>query len=268
MTETNDGQTLEKEHTLEKFRGDKRDNGIFAKIFDNSVTSALHTLAARGVFDVIEYVISTGKEAHVFRARTSGGKFLAIKIYKLETSDFKNMEKYIRGDERFKKTKTDRRGLVYEWTRKEFKNLERARECGVKVPLPIAFMKNILVLEFIGDEKGNAPMLKDCKDADYQAVYDKIIEYVARLVYVGKLVHADISEFNILMWNDEPVIIDIGQGVLTSHPRAKEFFDRDVENISRYFSKKGVEKSTEDVLTDLRKWKEQLEKPKKNAILP
>ncbi|MBN2126761.1 MAG: serine protein kinase RIO [Candidatus Diapherotrites archaeon] len=240
-----------------KFFSDEKDYKTFSKIFNIHSINVIHSLASKGFINQIEFVISTGKEAHVFRASDGSGNFLAAKIYKIETSEFNKMNQYVQGDYRFKKVKKDKKELVFAWTRKEFKNLEKANNAGVRVPLPIVFKENILIMEFIGENGIASPKLKDTV-CDYKYVYEKIIESIARMLYLEELVHADLSEYNILMQKGEPVIIDIGQGVLTTHPKAKEFFERDAQNIANFFSKKGVNTDYEKVIEDIKKWKKKL----------
>lgn len=232
---------------------------VFAKVFDEQAVNAIHKLSLRGIFDTLEFVISTGKEAHIFRAVNKNGKHLAVKIYKIETSAFRHMDAYIKGDARFRDVKKDKRSIVHAWTRKEFKNLKRAYAAGVRVPKPVAFLGNLLVMEFIGDKEGNASStMKETGPGDAKKAYGKIVEYMARLMYKAGLVHADLSEYNFLVRDGEIVLIDIGQAVLLTHPRAKEFFERDADNIARYFSKFGVVKTREHLFEDVRAWKEKL----------
>jgi RIO kinase 1 len=87
---------------LKKYLADEAERRVFAKVFSRSAIMAVHELATKGYFGVLEFVVSTGKEAHVFRARDVSGNYKAVKIYKIETSDFKNMNRYLEGDVRFK----------------------------------------------------------------------------------------------------------------------------------------------------------------------
>ena len=159
---------------------------------------------------------------------------------------------YIIGDERFKKVQRDKREIVFAWTKKEFNNLEKARKAKVRVPLPIAFTKNVLVMEFIGENGLASRTLKDERNIDLVKAYFTIINAMAKL-YKANLVHADLSEYNVLVKGKEYVIIDMGQGVLLTHPKAKEFFERDCKNIANYFTKKNMKKTAEEVYADVKK---------------
>lgn len=249
--------------SLKKYVPEENTRKTFGRVFDKSTINAVHKLALRGFIDHLEFVISTGKEAHVFRAVDRAGNFRAVKIYKTLTTDFKHMINYIAGDERFKHVPKDRRELVFAWTRKESKNLEKARNAGVRVPLAIGYTENALVMEFIGSEEGvAAKTMKEVGVGNLDKAYSTIIEWIARM-YKTDLIHSDLSEYNVLVnetekGEEELVLIDIGQAVLTTHPKAREFFERDVRNISKYFSKKGLEKDYEEVYREIKEAKERL----------
>lgn len=236
---------------VEDFIKEEKLRNIFNQVFDYFTIEAIHELANKGYIDYLEHIVSTGKEAHVYKARDKSGNVRAVKIYKIETSSFKNMRAYIEGDVRFKHVGPDRRDVIYVWTRKEYKNLEKFVEADVRVPMPYAFNQNVLVMEFIGDE-GAAPILKEKPIEDVEGLYKRIVEELAKMIYRAELVHADLSEYNILNYNEEPVIIDCGQAVLLSHPMAKEFFERDVRNMCNYFRKRGLEKTPEEMKADIK----------------
>ncbi|HZX33748.1 MAG TPA: serine protein kinase RIO [archaeon] len=249
------------ERVLERRFKDARDRRTFQKVFDSSTLKAVHALAVKGLFDVLEHIVSTGKEAHVFVASDISGNTRAVKIYKTSTSDFKNMRKYIEGDKRFGNLRKDKRQVVFTWTRKEFKNLLLAAKAGLSVPLPLGFKENVLVMEFIGEGESASPQLRELKPSmeELGDFYAQFVEFMANLYIIG-LVHADLSEYNTLVRNGKLVFIDMGQAVLLDHPKAREFFERDVRNTALYFSKKGLEKGFEGVYNDVKNRKEALEK--------
>ncbi|MFX0096474.1 MAG: serine protein kinase RIO [Candidatus Hodarchaeota archaeon] len=203
-------------------------------VFDRSTLLTLYHLINSGVISELFGVISTGKEANVYWAKGGDEDDYAVKIFRTVTADFKKMSVYVQGDPRFKRIKKDTRSLIYTWATKEFKNLTRAQEAKVRVPKPIAVRNNVLVMEFIGDDGIPAPRLKDMAPEDPNDALNVILKYIRNLYQTAKLIHADLSEYNILVWN-EPVIIDISQGVLIQHPLAQEFLLRDIKNILRYF---------------------------------
>ena len=244
------------ELTLRNYVKDKESRRIFEQVFDSITIESVHSLATKGFFDGIEFVISTGKEAHVFRAVDNAGNHLAVKIYKVETSDFRNMAKYVEGDVRFENVKRNKRDLVYAWTRKEFRNLLLMRKAGVRVPMPVAFKNNVLAMEFIGSSDGQAhPTLKEHPAEKPAEFHSFIVENIARMLFKGEIIHADLSEYNILNAESEFVVIDCGQAVLTSHPMAKEFFERDVRNIAAYLRKSGIKTSFEELYMEIKKLK-------------
>jgi RIO kinase 1 len=93
----------------------------------------------------------------------------------------------------------------------------------------------MLVMQYIGTRRGPAPALRQVALDDPEKVYETIIEYMRLAYQEAELVHADLSEYNILYYRKQPVIIDVGQAVLTEHINAKDFLNRDIENINRYF---------------------------------
>jgi len=241
------------EISLHEFVPKEKTRKIFAKVFDESTIQAVHALATKGHLDLVEFVISTGKEAHVFRARDSAGNFRAVKIYKIETSGFKRMIDYLEGDKRFKRVKKGRRELVFAWTKKEFKNLQLLNKIGVRAPFPIAFNKNVLVMEFIGDKGKAAPTLKEKPIQNVRKLHEWVVDVLAKMLYKGELIHSDFSEHNILNFNEELVLIDCAQAVLSTHPKAKEFFERDVRKAGEgIIGKKGFETDFDAFLDEIR----------------
>jgi RIO kinase 1 len=238
---------------LRKFVPKEEARKTFAKVFDAGTISAVHRLSTKQYFQVLEHVVSTGKEAHVFLARDKAGNPRAVKLYKTDTSDFTKMDRYLKGDRRFGKVKGTKREIVFAWTRKEFKNLLLMNEAGIRCPMPVAFFENVLVMEFVGDRQGNAAKtLKELPPKDLQGSYATLTEWLARLLYKAELVYGDFSEYNILNHSGELVLIDAGQAVLTSHPEAETFFERDLRNMAAWFSKKGLKKSVEEIKEDVK----------------
>jgi RIO kinase 1 len=117
------------------------------------------------------------------------------------------------------------------------------------VPEPYFAVGSLLAMEFIGDENGNAaPMLKETKLNEPNEMLNQILKQAALLYSVG-LVHADLSEFNILVKDEKPYLIDIGQGVTLNHPEAGVFIRKDITNITHYFaSKYNIRISVDDAL--------------------
>ena len=236
------------------------DRKIFEKVFDRQTILAVHDLATKGMFDVLEHIVSTGKEANVFAARDGAGNTRAIKIFKKETTDFKRMIDYIKDDNRFQDLKKDRKNLVFAWTRKEYKNMLIANKAKLSTPVPLGFKENVIVMEFIGEKEIPSQRLKDEKPNKKQLeeFKEQTIDFMAKL-YIAGLVHADLSEYNILVRKNKLFFIDFAQSVLLSHPKAREFFERDVFNMANYFSKNGIETDQNSFYAEVKKRKEELE---------
>lgn len=216
---------------------------VYQRVFDNFTFKTLYKLA-RKYFDSLEGCISIGKEADVYRAN-KGNEYVAVKIYRMTAADFKNMWKYIRGDPRFDHVKMRHRDIVLAWTKKEFVNLTKADKVGVRVPKPIAFLNNVLIMEYIGG-KNPAPTAKILPPKNPEKWYKVIMKYITLLYHKAKLVHSDLSEYNILNFRENPVIIDISQGVNLRHPNSEEFLKRDIKTIINWFKKLGLDVNFED----------------------
>ena len=205
------------------------------EVFEKDTLQSLWKIMNNGYIEMIDFPISTGKEGNVFRARCKD-EFVAVKIYRINTATFRSISKYLMYEPP-QKVKKDRRSIIFAWALKEFNNLKKLYNAGVRVPKPIAREGNIIVMEYIGTEEQPAPLLKDAEVNDYKEVFEKIKEYLRIMYHKANLVHADFSEYNVLMHENEPVIIDVGQTVSKENPMAMEFLQRDVKNITRFFRK-------------------------------
>ena len=215
-------------------------------VFDSFTLRTLQKLSSEGHFDGLKSKIAMGKEANVFTAE-KGKDLVCIKIYRLETADFNKMYKYIAGDPRFRGIKHNRRKIIFEWTKREFRNLLKAREAGVNVPKPIAFENNVLVMEFIGDNFGvlnPAPILKNKPPIDIEKCF-KSVKQDMKKMYKAELVHGDLSEYNILNYNEKFVLIDLSHGTPSFAPASREIFERDIKNVSNYFKRMGIDTDEE-----------------------
>lgn len=225
---------------------------VAENVFDEATLKAIYTLSSKGIIEALGGPISTGKEANVFLA-DGKDQTLAIKIYRITTSTFHSMEDYIIGDPRFRDVRHTKKDLVIAWTKKEYRNLLRASEVGIKVPKPIVTERNILVMEFAGKNEKPYPLLKDVQLDEISAkkVFDKLLNYVNKLYVEAGLIHGDLSEYNVLidMEQIEPMLIDMGQSVTLEHPRADQFLRRDIQNIARYFRKYGIKCDESDLYT-------------------
>lgn len=209
----------------------------YGNVFDQFTLFNLHKLEGQGHFDEFLGPISMGKEANVFYA-AKDDYLVAVKIYRLENCDFNKMFDYIKYDPRYIGLKKQKRKVVFSWTQREYRNLLKMRE-KIRVPKPITFKDNILILEHIGDDAA-APKLKDADIEDMDSFYRKTIQYMKNMYELG-FVHGDLSEYNILVDDDEPVFIDMSQSCPLDSPFSEEWLDRDIKNICRFFSKQKIE---------------------------
>ena len=207
-------------------------------VFDNRTLKAIFESMKRFNVSYVDYPIASGKESLVFKAYIKG-RAVAMKIFKISTLRFSRVSAYIMGDRRFEREKKDRSRIVYLWTKKEFVNLETAYRAGVTVPRPLGFHANILLMQYLGTKRGAAPELRK-SNTDMESAYSQVANNMRLLYQVAKLVHADLSEYNILVHRSKSYFIDLGQGVDLSHPQAESFLDRDVHNMVAFFRRQGV----------------------------
>ncbi len=235
---------------------DSEERKIYEEVLDLRTLKVLYKLSAKGYIKAMGGVISTGKEANVFYADgyDEGREVpIAVKIYRIETSEFHKMDEYLFGDKRFDMRRISKKEMVYVWTEKEFRNLLRAYEAGVKVPKPIKYMKNVILMRFIGEDETPAPTLAEVGSslkeiASVEEVFEQILENVRKLYVEAELVHADLSEYNI-MYFDGVWFIDMGQSVLVDHPLAMSYLERDLRNLVRFFGKFGIKRDVEELKT-------------------
>ena len=223
------------------------DRRVFDAVFDRSTLMSLHKLMQSGEIETVDYPIARGKEAHVFHATTNQGP-AAVKIFHTTNAVFKSLAKYIDGDPRFGGLKRRHRELVKIWVRTEYRNLRRMRKAGIRVPRPRAVLNNVLVMDLIGDESEPSPRLKDITIDDPKGVFDDLLEMLAVCWQTCDLAHADFSEYNILWYDGEPWVIDVGQAVVSAHPSSNEFLVRDVTRIVQWINRQGYEVNLADSL--------------------
>ena len=212
-------------------------------VFDDATFAAIYKLVQDGHVDAFGGPISTGKEANVYEALASDDGVdhdVAIKIYRINASNFQQMREYLEGDPRFEGIGSDKKKVVLAWTQKEFANLRRAERAGVRVPTPIAVERNVLVMELVGLVEERARRLAEVDVENPETAYEVVREYMRRLHAAG-LVHGDLSEYNMIIHDGELVVIDLGQAVTVHHPNAEEFLRRDCRNVAVFFSRQGID---------------------------
>ncbi|EUC44211.1 hypothetical protein COCMIDRAFT_98817 [Bipolaris oryzae ATCC 44560] len=242
---------------------DKADRATTEQVLDRRTQMILLQLINRGVISELHGVISTGKEANVYHAMSEPSEegtppiHRAVKVYKTSILVFKDRAKYVEGEFRFRQgyNKSNNRAMVRMWADKERRNLARIHDAGIPSPEAYALRNHVLVMGFVGDRKGKAaPRLKDVRfegltaeeeDAKWTSLYVQMMAYVRILYQTCRLVHADLSEYNILYHEGKQWMIDVSQAVEHDHPRSLEFLRMDLKNLSDFFRSRNVETLSE-----------------------
>ncbi len=210
------------------------------------IPDCLATLSDYGIVQEVVRPLMSGKEAQVYLV-VSGGKPCVAKVYKeAHNRSFKQRAEYTEGrkvrnsrDQRAiqKRSKHGRAQDEAAWRSTEVDMIHRLHAAGVRVPVPQHFIDGVLVMELITDAEGNpAPRLADLvfDPEGARAMYERLLREVLRMLCAG-VVHGDLSDFNVLVGADGPVIIDFPQSVDTAHnANARKLLLRDVENLHRF----------------------------------
>lgn len=207
----------------------------YNNVFDKKTLRNLFKLSSEGYFAELAEPVALGKEANVFTAEREDGTFVIVKIYRVENSNFNKMYYYIQGDKRFDRIENHRRKIVFSWVQREYRNLLLARD-HVDVPTPYTVKDNILVMQLIGENGGVAPQVKDVDPRKPEAFFKRFVKQFKGLMKAG-LVHGDLSHFNTLNWKERPYVIDMGQATPIDTVNAKDLFERDLENMEKYYKK-------------------------------
>jgi len=234
----------EKQYETERLMKEKRSEEYEAleEVFDRSTLMTVYKFLNQGKIDEIYGAVGAGKESKLYWGKDREGRELAIKIFLTVSAEFKKgMIPYIEGDPRFAHIKRDTRSLIYAWAQKEFKNLTQAQEAGVRVPKPIAVENNVLIMEFVGENGVSAPLLREVRLRNPGRIYELLLRNVRKLYGKAGLVHGDLSEYNVMIWRDKPVLFDVSQAVPLKHPMADQLLRRDLENLNRYFKRLNVD---------------------------
>ena len=213
-------------------------NKVLEAVFDKSTVMLLSRLINNGIISYVNGAVGAGKESQMYWAVDPSGQDIAVKIYLVTTSNFKKRYPYLVGDPRFARIKRGTRSLVELWAKKEFRNLSKSFNSGIPCPEPITVIKNILLMKFVGTNGVPSPTLVE-SEVNY-ADYEKTIGIISDLYQKAELVHADLSEYNIFKTENGLVVFDFGSAVDIRHPKTKEFLERDISNITKFFVKRGL----------------------------
>ncbi len=208
----------------------------------------IQPLIEDGLVDEVLRPLMSGKEAAVYIVRC-GTEIRCAKVYKEAAQrSFKRAVQYQEG----RKVRNSRRARAMEngsrfgrhqqeaaWQNAEVAALYRLADAGVRVPKPYGCFDGVLLMELITDEEGQvAPRLGDVTMSAEQALEDHalLMQYVVRMLCAG-LVHGDLSEFNVLVDSDGPVIIDLPQAVdAAANNHARWMLERDIDSITAYYA--------------------------------
>ena len=246
---------------------DKSDRATSEQVLDKRTRMILLKMLDRDIVSEINGCVSTGKEANVYHATVIpqdedseaavAPLQRAIKVYKTSILVFKDRDKYVSGEYRFKQgyNKSSNRAMVKVWAEKEMRNLRRIHAAGIPCPEPIYLRLHVLTMGFLGSKKGTpAPRLKDVHlegddaEARWKLLYLQLLGHMRVLYQSCRLVHADLSEYNILYHEEKLWIIDVSQSVEHDHPKSLEFLRMDIKNVTEFFGRKGVDTLLERAL--------------------
>jgi RIO kinase 1 len=229
------------------------DRATSEQVLDPRTRLILFKLLSKGFLEIIDGCLSTGKEANVYYAKPGAAsarivaqdhrhvKEYAIKVYKTSILVFKDRDRYVSGETRWMHgyCKRNPRKMVQLWAEKELRNYRRIYQAGIPTPAPVLLKSHVLVMEFLGKDGWPAPRLKDAvlSEKRLREAYVQCVLILRHLFQRCKLVHGDLSEYN-LLWHDSRVyVIDCSQSVLSDHPSALDFLRKDIANVNDFFRK-------------------------------
>lgn len=263
--------------------GQGRANTDTEKTKEGALDSRVRLLIGKAInndlMDKLNGCVKEGKEALVYHAdkgRESGGYDVAVKVFK-RIQEFRNRGQYVDGDPRYNAKEfshSSGRDQLEIWTEKEYRNLTRAYRANVPVPKPLWYKENVLCMRFLGQDGWPSPQLKELKlkksSRKWTALYEQTMGAIQRLFNDARLVHGDLSEYNLMICpqflllhdDDEEeedsksntitatattdreeltvALIDFGQAVDVRHPDAEDLLRRDLLRVKEFFDKVGI----------------------------
>lgn len=211
---------------------------VINQVLDKSTMFTMYDMINEKIISYVNGIIKSGKESVLFWAVDGHGNDVALKVYLTSTSNFKKRTPYIIGDPRFSHLRRGTKNLVYLWAKKEFKNLTQCMKKNLPVVRPIHVSKNVLAMEFIGESGIPAPTLHETEVDEND--YLQLVQIVTRLYREAKLVHGDLSEYNVFKTKNGLILFDFGSAIDIMHPNAQNFLKRDIKNMSYFFAKRGL----------------------------
>jgi RIO kinase 2 len=194
---------------------------------------ALHTLVEKNIISQLGPLIGQGKESDVYSCMDDNENILALKIYRMGRTSFKNIKK-------FRSFVGERSHLSWLYinrlaAKKEFNALKRIYKLKLNTPKPLAFNRHMVVMSYLRGKE--LTHFVDIKNPE--KIFNRIIKQIKIIFKKGKMIHGDLGEFNIII--DETgniLIIDWLQWVPSNHPNARALLERDITNISNFFFKR------------------------------
>ena len=251
-------------HGTGRAGSDAAGSGTKGGAMDAAVRAICQKAVNAGWIGRMHGAVKEGKEALIYYA-TEGeetrGNDVAVKVFK-RIQEFKGRGSYVDGDPRYAAAsfnKASAREQLALWTEKEYRNLVRANRAGVPVATPLHYKDNVLLMRFLGQDGWPCPQLREVDlrkgSARWTTFYTQVLESMRLLYQKARLVHGDLSEYNILavpaflvenqMVIDvtteiQAVLIDFGQAVDVQHPEAEALLRRDLDRVHAYFTRQGV----------------------------
>ncbi|MFQ5476269.1 MAG: serine protein kinase RIO [Nitrosopumilus sp.] len=219
---------------------------VVNEVLDKPTVMTLYKMITDHIIAYVNGSVSAGKESVLFWGVDDNDVSVALKIYLVSTSNFKKREPYITGDPRFSNLKKGTKNLVYLWAKKEFRNLSQCHDAGIPVPQPLHVTNNVLAMKFVGENGAPCKSLLDSQVDEND--YNQAISIIKDLYHKAKLVHGDFSEYNIFKTENGLVVFDLGSAVDLRHPNSQEFLKRDINNITKFFNKRGISVEDSDTL--------------------
>ncbi|KAL1506710.1 hypothetical protein ABEB36_006023 [Hypothenemus hampei] len=227
---------------------DKSDRATTDGCLDVLTIGTICKLIKKGYISEVNGCVATGKEASVYYGKlyseTEGEVHLALKIFRTSIQSFNDRDKYVAGDFRYRHryNKSNPRQSIPTWTEKEFRNLKRLNAHGIRSPKCLFTKYDVVVMTFIGDNGWPAPTLKEVVLTQDKAreLYRDVVIMMWKMYHKCKLIHADLSEFNMIYYQGKVWIIDVGQSVENNHCEATTFLKKDCTNVTEYFNRRGV----------------------------
>jgi serine/threonine-protein kinase RIO1 len=255
---------------LQRRTKDRQERATVEQVLDRRTRQCLEKLFRQNALLEMHGCLATGKEANVYYGRArrpctpTGSAEAAIKIYKTSILVFRDREKYISGERRFRygygKPRNPRK-MVKLWAEKEYRNLTRLYRAGVACPEPFYLRGHVLVMQFLGGDgacaaprlhealsrrhgsgfmsegslpEGQTPVLGH-EHASSASLYEQTVVGMRRMYHKARLVHGDLSSFNLLLWQDRVYFVDVSQSMEHDHPLALDFLRRDCLQVTTFF---------------------------------